>query len=119
MPVIPLSDASRRPTRFPVVTASLIVINVVVFLAELAGGDPFVMRWSVVPADIVAGYHWINILTAMFLHGSWSHIRRAAPGAKAASAYLRKVLTIVSSSSSRRSWLSSQNIIPPRWCAFT
>ena len=31
-------------------------------------------KWSVVPADIVAGHHWITILTAMFLHGSWSHI---------------------------------------------
>ena len=30
--------------------------------------------WSVIPADIVAGHHWITILTAMFMHGSWSHI---------------------------------------------
>lgn len=37
-------------------------------------GDAFVAKWSVVPADIVAGRHWITILTAMFLHGSWSHI---------------------------------------------
>ena len=26
------------------------------------------------PADIVAGRHWITVLTAMFMHGSWSHI---------------------------------------------
>src|SRR5579859_2298682 len=50
------------------------VINVAVFVAELMQGDPFVLKWSVVPADIVAGHHWITILTAMFLHGSWSHI---------------------------------------------
>jgi len=74
MPVIPLSDASRRPTEFPVVTAGLIALNALVFLLELIGGDTFVLRWSVVPADIVAGHHWINILTAMFMHGSWSHI---------------------------------------------
>jgi hypothetical protein len=42
MAVIPLSDASRRPTRFPVVTATIILINVLVFLAELAGGESFV-----------------------------------------------------------------------------
>lgn len=36
-------------------------------------GDAFVLKWSVVPADIVVGHHWITILTAMFLHGSWSH----------------------------------------------
>src|SRR5215469_11379732 len=74
MPLIPLSDASRRPTNFPVVTAAIIVVNVLVFFLELMGGDAFVTRWSVIPADIVAGRHWINILTAMFMHGSWSHI---------------------------------------------
>ena len=66
MPVIPLSDASRRPTRFPAVTASVIAVNALVFLVELLGGDAFVTRWSVIPADSVAGHHWITILTAMF-----------------------------------------------------
>jgi rhomboid family protein len=74
MGVIPLRDASRRPTHFPVVTAGLIAVNAVVFCVELFGGEPFVTRWSEVPADIVAGHHWINVLTAMFMHGSWSHI---------------------------------------------
>ena len=74
MPVIPLTDASRRPTNVPVVTAAIIAVNVLVFILELLGGDAFVIRWSVVPADIVAGHHWINILTAMFMHGGWSHI---------------------------------------------
>ncbi|MGA8729514.1 MAG: rhomboid family intramembrane serine protease [Terracidiphilus sp.] len=72
--VVPLSDASRRPTHFPAVTALIIAANVFAFVAELAHGDAFVLKWSVVPADIVAGHHWITILTAMFLHGSWSHI---------------------------------------------
>ena len=72
--VVPLSDASRRPRHFPVMTALIILINAAVFIAELMRGDAFVLRWSVVPADIVSGHHWITILTAMFLHGSWSHI---------------------------------------------
>jgi membrane associated rhomboid family serine protease len=72
--LVPLSDASRRPTHFPVTTALIIVVNVVVFIAELMRGDAFVAAWSVVPADIVAGHHWITILTAMFLHGGWLHI---------------------------------------------
>ena len=72
--VVPLSDASRRPRHFPVITALIIVINVAAFVAELMQGDAFVLKWSVVPADIVAGHHWITILTAMFLHSSWSHI---------------------------------------------
>src|SRR5262252_1900137 len=74
MPLIPLSDASRRPTRFPVVTAAIIAVNALVFLVELLAGEAFVTRWSVVPADLVAGHGWITILTAMFMHGSWSHI---------------------------------------------
>ncbi len=72
--LIPLSDATRRPVRMPVVTGLIIVVNVIVFGMELTHGDPFVMQWSVIPAEIASGRHWITILTAMFLHGSWSHI---------------------------------------------
>src|ERR1700751_5051197 len=72
--LIPLSDASRRPVRMPVVTPLIILVNVLVFLLELTRGDAFVMAWSAVPAQIVSGHHWITILTAMFMHGSWSHI---------------------------------------------
>lgn len=38
------------------------------------GGDAFVLKWAAVPANIVAGHHWTTILTAIFMHGSWSHI---------------------------------------------
>jgi membrane associated rhomboid family serine protease len=72
--LIPLSDASRRPLRLQVVTASIIVANVFVFLLELMRGDAFVLQWSAIPAQITSGHHWITIFTAMFMHGSWSHI---------------------------------------------
>src|SRR5215813_3356934 len=72
--LIPLTDASRRPVHFPIVTVSIIVANFLVFGLELTRGDAFVTKWSVIPANIIAGKHWITILTAMFLHGSWSHI---------------------------------------------
>jgi membrane associated rhomboid family serine protease len=72
--LIPLSDASRRPARIPIVTALIIVINVFVFLLELMRGDTFVMQWSVIPAEISSGHHLITILSGMFMHGSWSHI---------------------------------------------
>ncbi len=72
--MIPLSDASRRPSRFSVITTTIIILNVVVFIVELTGGDEFVKQWSIIPADIVAGRHWITILTAMFMHGGWIHI---------------------------------------------
>jgi len=74
MGVIPLSDASRRPTRMPAVTASIIAMNALVFLLELLRGETFVTSWSLVPADIVAGRHLLTILSSMFMHGSFSHI---------------------------------------------
>jgi membrane associated rhomboid family serine protease len=72
--LIPLSDASRRPVRVPVVTVFIILVNALVFILELMNGDAFVTQWSAIPAQITSGHHWITILTAMFMHGSWSHI---------------------------------------------
>jgi membrane associated rhomboid family serine protease len=72
--VIPLTDASRRPVHFPIVTTCIILTNLFVFALELRGGDAFVLKWAAIPANIIAGHHWITILTAMFMHGSWSHI---------------------------------------------
>jgi len=72
--MIPLRDESRRPEHFPVVTTIIVIVNALVFMAELTGGDAFVMRWSVIPATIVAGRNWVTVLTAMFMHAGWMHI---------------------------------------------
>jgi len=72
--MIPLGDVSRRPVRIPVVTILIILVNALVFVRELMGGEAFVSQWAAVPADVVSGHHWITILTAMFMHASWSHI---------------------------------------------
>jgi membrane associated rhomboid family serine protease len=72
--MIPLGDASRRPVRMPVVTTLLIVVNALVFLLELGGGDKFVATWAAVPVLITSGHAWITVLTSMFMHGSWAHI---------------------------------------------
>src|SRR6267142_143160 len=74
MSIIPLGDDSRRPVRMPVITALIVLANIIVFGMELAGGDAFVTRWSVIPAELTAQHRWITILTAMFMHGGWSHI---------------------------------------------
>jgi membrane associated rhomboid family serine protease len=55
-------------------TIAIIATNAFVFFLELSGGDAFVNQWSLVPADIVSGHHWITILTAMFMHEGWMHI---------------------------------------------
>jgi len=72
--MIPLSDASRQPRSFPVVTTATIAVNVFVFVLELMGGEEFVKQWSVIPAEIVAGRHLITIVTALFMHAGWMHI---------------------------------------------
>jgi membrane associated rhomboid family serine protease len=72
--LIPLSDASRRPTRIPVITILIILVNAFVFVQELMNGDAFVTHWAAVPVDVISGHRWITILTAMFMHASWSHI---------------------------------------------
>lgn len=72
--LIPLHDATRRPVRAPLCTGFIIFVNVCVFVLELMRGDAFVLQWSAVPEQIISGHHWITILTAMFMHGSWSHI---------------------------------------------
>ena len=49
--MIPFSDVSRRPTTFPIATLLIIAANFVMFGLELAFGDSFVLRWSLVPAQ--------------------------------------------------------------------
>jgi membrane associated rhomboid family serine protease len=72
--LIPLGDVSRRPARIPIDTILIILVNAFVFVRELMGGEAFVTQWSAIPAQIMSGHHWITILTAMFMHASWSHI---------------------------------------------
>jgi len=72
--MFPLGDQSRRLRHLPVVTVLIIVLNALVFLAELLGGDAFINQWSLVPANITAGQGWITILTSMFMHAGWVHI---------------------------------------------
>jgi membrane associated rhomboid family serine protease len=72
--MFPLGDESRRLRHLPVVTVLIIVLNALMFLVELVGGDAFINQWSLIPADIVAGQGWITILTSMFMHAGWAHI---------------------------------------------
>ena len=74
MTMIPLTDSSRRPTRYPAMTTAIIVLNVLVFMLEIIGGGSFVLQWSVIPAAIVSGKNWLTIFSAMFMHAGWMHI---------------------------------------------
>ena len=49
--MIPLGDSTRRPRNFPVITLTIVAVNVIVFFLELVKGDAFIIRWSLVPAQ--------------------------------------------------------------------
>jgi len=84
--MFPLRD--NVPSRsFPVVTVTLIVVNTVIFLVEVAMGHRalagFVGRHGLVPsvvtayfsgAEIPAQRAFLPFLTAIFLHGGWLHL---------------------------------------------
>ena len=70
--MIPLRDIIPSRTT-PVVTISLIAINVLVFLYELSLGravDAFTLYWGLVPA----AFSWVAVFTSMFLHGGLLHV---------------------------------------------
>jgi membrane associated rhomboid family serine protease len=76
--MFPVGDTNVRGARFPIVTITLIVVNVLVFLYELMLGDTgleaFFNQWAVVPAEILQGGDLYTLITSMFLHGGWLHL---------------------------------------------
>jgi membrane associated rhomboid family serine protease len=72
--MIPLNDIDRRPCTFPVVTATIILVNAVIWLVEWVGGDPVMLRLALVPASVTSGHDLYTLLTAMFAHAGWLHI---------------------------------------------
>src|SRR5215216_2713194 len=69
--MIPLRDIIPSRTT-PVVTISLIVINVLVFLYELSlarAVEVFTLYYGLVPA----AFSWVAVFTSMFLHGGVLH----------------------------------------------
>jgi membrane associated rhomboid family serine protease len=70
--LIPLRDIIPSRTT-PVVTISLIAVNVLVFLYELSlgrGVDAFTLYYGLVPA----AFSWVAVFTSMFLHGGFLHV---------------------------------------------
>lgn len=72
--VIPGADVSRPATTFPVTVASIVALNAVMFLMEVAAGASFVERYALKPDQITHGHQLETLLTSMFLHASLIHI---------------------------------------------
>jgi membrane associated rhomboid family serine protease len=77
--MIPLYDTVRS-RRFPFINILLVIVNVLIFLYELqlsrSGLNRFVFTWGFIPSQFWSNPSstWLNIFTAMFLHGGWLHI---------------------------------------------
>jgi membrane associated rhomboid family serine protease len=69
--MIPLRDVIPSRTT-PVVTVTLIGINILAFLVQSQAADPeaFVRTWGLVPA----AFSWVAVFTSMFLHGGLFHL---------------------------------------------
>ncbi|RMA97198.1 rhomboid family intramembrane serine protease [Hydrogenothermus marinus] len=74
--MIPIKD--NIPTRnIPIINYSLIILNIIVFIYEITLSkqelELFFHTWGLLPVDLM-NLHWINFLTAMFIHGGFAHL---------------------------------------------
>jgi membrane associated rhomboid family serine protease len=71
--MFPLRDSQPSYSK-PVVTVFLIVINILIFLFEFSldpySQNAFIATYGLVPDH----FHFVNVLTSMFLHGGWMHV---------------------------------------------
>jgi membrane associated rhomboid family serine protease len=71
--MFPIRDTQPSYSK-PIVTVFLIVINVLVFLFEFSLGpyeqNAFIAAYGLTPDR----FHFVNVLTSMFLHGGWMHV---------------------------------------------
>jgi membrane associated rhomboid family serine protease len=74
--MFPIGDDNSGRRTVPVVTYALIAINILFFLVELSGGEPFIEQWSVVPRRLIAnpGSDFPTVFTSMFMHAGWLHL---------------------------------------------
>jgi rhomboid family protein len=71
--MFPIRDSQPSYSK-PVVTVFLIVINILVFLFEFSldpySQNAFIATYGLTPDR----FHFVNVLTSMFLHGGWMHV---------------------------------------------
>ncbi|PYS69812.1 MAG: rhomboid family intramembrane serine protease [Acidobacteria bacterium] len=74
--MFPIGDDNAGRRTFPVVTYGLIALNILFFLVEMSGGEPFIQQWSVVPRRLLANPagDFPTVFTSMFMHAGWVHL---------------------------------------------
>jgi membrane associated rhomboid family serine protease len=76
--VFPIGDENRGKRGLALVTAMLVVINVLVFLYESSLDvrelSRYIFRYGTIPAEIERGQDYYTLITSMFIHGGIAHI---------------------------------------------
>lgn len=74
--MFPIGDDNSARRTLPMVTYVLIALNVLIFLAELSGGEAFIVQWAFVPNRFLANPvgDFLTLFTSMFMHASWVHL---------------------------------------------
>jgi membrane associated rhomboid family serine protease len=80
--MLPIGDEQNGRTLSPAVNTTLIAINVVVFLIEMAIAsgvvpgslDAFFATWGMIPAEVAQRHDLYTIVTSQFLHAGWLHL---------------------------------------------
>lgn len=76
--MFPIGDSDVREAGPSLVTIALVVVNVLVFVAEItvfrSRLDELFHRYGVVPAQVLQGKQLDSFITSLFLHGGWFHL---------------------------------------------
>ena len=74
--MLPIGDDDSGRRTIPLVTYTLIVLNVLFFLVELSGGDAFIVKWAFIPSRFLANPFgdFLTLFTSMFMHAGWLHL---------------------------------------------
>ncbi len=74
--MLPIGDDNTSRRTVPLVTYALIALNVLFFLVELSGGEPFIRKWAFVPSRFLAdpAGDSLTLFTSMFMHAGWVHL---------------------------------------------
>src|SRR4030095_2355355 len=74
--MFPIGDDDTARRTVPLVTYSLIALNVLFFFVEQSGGDAFLGKWAFVPSRFAANPSgdFLTLFTSMFMHAGWLHL---------------------------------------------
>jgi membrane associated rhomboid family serine protease len=74
--MFPIGDDDSGRRSLPVVTYTLIALNVLFFFVELSGGNAFIQQWAFIPRRFSQDPAGTipTVFTAMFMHAGWLHL---------------------------------------------